>query len=391
MPAEPVEMRPPPAGAGPRSERFLFVDALRGIAALAVAWHHIDRYGPLRDPATPIIPEWCRTLAENGWIGVQMFFVISGFVIAYSVRKAAITPRFVGNFALRRSLRLDPPYWCMILVALVLHNLTLQFGMASPLDDPPTRGQLVAHVFYLQNILDFENLSAGFWTLCIEIQFYLLFVALLGLAQRLPWAQAPAGTLRHGLNLAVVFLPLALASLFVFHLDASNDDWIIHFFCMFCLGAMAWWALEGKIPRAHFWIFAGLIAVRLGMSWTMDLAIALAAGVAIYVAGRRGKLGTWLNLRPLQYLGRISYSLYLIHYPVSHLVVNLGYKLTGEAPVAAAFWIVLSLPLSVLAGHVMYRFIEVPSVRLAARLKPYSGAGPVSSDEDSRRPAPSVA
>ena len=67
--------------------RFAFVDALRGLAALAVAFHHIFRYGPLPESALKIVPHFGHVLFQNGRMGVPVFFVISGFVIAYVLRR----------------------------------------------------------------------------------------------------------------------------------------------------------------------------------------------------------------------------------------------------------------------------------------------------------------
>ena len=65
-------------------QRFAFVDALRGMAALGVAAYHIFRYGPLAAAAEPVLPNAVNGALHHGWIGVQIFFVISGFVIAYA-------------------------------------------------------------------------------------------------------------------------------------------------------------------------------------------------------------------------------------------------------------------------------------------------------------------
>ena len=372
--------------------RSTFIDALRGIAALGVACYHITRYEPAPQPAREIIPGALAFVFDHAWIGVQVFFVISGFVIAYSLRSARITPGYFANYALRRSIRLDPPYWITILFVLLLHAvLHLHLGFDSPLDipsklEPDLSWSLVgSHLLYLQNILGYDNLSAGFWTLCIEVQFYLLYVAGLGLAQRLPSrnkrSSADAGTA----GLIVVFLPLAILSLFEWNRTQGgisvhpNDMWIIRFFCMFFLGASAWWALDGRIPSVLFWIYAAAYAGRIVMQgiaegWSDDLTVglsaALAAGVSTYVAGRLGRLGTWLNVPPLQYLGRISYSLYLIHFPMSHVIMILGYEVWGvSTPAGGALWLILALVASVAAAHVLYTFVEAPSVRLAARLK----------------------
>ena len=66
--------------------------------------------------------------------------------------------------------------------------------------------------------------------------------------------------------------------------------------------------------------------------------------------------------------------MYLIHYPVSHIVVNAGYRLTGDSPWAALGWLALSVLLSVLAAHFLYLFVEAPTARLASRLKPRARA-----------------
>jgi peptidoglycan/LPS O-acetylase OafA/YrhL len=359
----------PPEGARQLAPRFAFVDALRGLAALSVALYHIERYGPLGEPAAAVIPTFLRRLIEHGWIGVQIFFVISGFVIAYSLRNAWITPAYLGNYALRRSLRLDLPYWFTILCVLSLNALAVSWlSLPSLMDERPHWRQCAAHFVYLQNILEFENLSAGFWTLCIEMQFYLLFALLTGVAQRLPGRGVDAETRPPGSKLLVIFVPLGLLSLFYLHFDQGNDAWIVHFFCMFFLGTLAWWALEARIPPSVFWGFALAMLVRLGLDWTLDIAVALITGVTIYLIGRLRRLD-WGAARALQHLGKISYSLYLIHYPISHFVVNFGYGLTGDAPYAAVGWIAVAVVLSLCGAQALYLFVEAPSLKLAERLK----------------------
>ncbi|MSR58300.1 MAG: acyltransferase [Planctomycetaceae bacterium] len=413
--------------------RATFIDALRGIAALSVACYHIFRYGPLPEQAAQVVPGFLQVWFNHGWIGVQVFFVISGFVIAYSVRNAWVTPAFLGNYALRRSIRLDPPYWATIAIVLLVHWVfALKFGFDSPMDVPepmtsPLSWQLVlAHMLYLQNILEsqfvqsilkmqykFENLSAGFWTLCIEVQFYLLYVVGLGIAQRIsnrprpapppPIAgqtgpsQSAAPRAVGAVGLLVVFAPIAVLSLFWWNLDSATDMWIIHFFCMFFLGCAAWWALDGRVPSRVFWGYVSLLLVRLALdareaygealldgsttatglgdaaASSIDLKVALVAGIAVYLLGRAGRLGTTLNYRWLQYLGRISYSLYLIHFPVGHVVTTLGYEhmqVNGTlSPVGAAGWLLAALVASFIAAHILYTFVEGPSVRLSSRFK----------------------
>ena len=89
----------------PRGRRVEILEPLRGLAALAVAWFHFTN-------ATGLLPEgWLRASGRYGWLGVEVFFVISGFIIPYSLFNAGYRfPRHAGRFILKRIVRLDPPY-----------------------------------------------------------------------------------------------------------------------------------------------------------------------------------------------------------------------------------------------------------------------------------------
>lgn len=359
--------------------RFAFIDALRGLAALGVASYHIYRYGPLPRSASAVAPKLLGVVMRHGWMGVQVFFVISGFVIAYVLRNAKIDGGYLRTFAIRRALRLGPPYWCTILLVIALYALTNALFIIEPtlLNDYPSWNQIAAHVFYLQNVLGYENISVGFWTLCIEMQFYLLFALMLGFAQwlaarseaKLPAAKFQGKTWLPATTLLVVFAPLAVVSLFSLSLNSENTDWAPHFFAFFFLGATIWWTMSGRLPHWVFWAFVAAAVYRQHLHWTLDMNVALAAAVTIYVVGRLGHLGDWLNFRWLQHLGRISYSLYLIHYPVSWIVGSAGFALTGDAAIPAAVWLLLGLAASLATAHLMYVAIELPAIRLAHRYK----------------------
>jgi peptidoglycan/LPS O-acetylase OafA/YrhL len=384
-------------GAAPavdRPTRFCFIDALRGLAALGIVLHHLNLYGPLREPISRLAPLWVLWTDWACWIGVQIFFVISGFVIAYSLRNAEMTLRFVGNFALRRSIRLDPSYLTVVALVSAMHLLPNWTALPSPHESEISLGQVLTHGIYLQNLLGYDNLSAGFWTLCIEMQFYLLFCVLWGLAQWLARFVPSAADSRRatGWMGALVFSPLAVASLWWLGLDHAYENWIVYFFSMFFLGTVVWWTLEKRLPAWFLWSYVLLIVARLSWVWGVEIAIALWAGVTIYIVGRMGRLADWLAWRPLKYLGLISYSLYLIHYPVSHVVVWTGHRLTGDRPWAAVGWTVVALVLSLLAAHVLHVLVEAPTARLATRLKPagkqaLAPAAPESTADHSPLPA----
>jgi len=396
---------PRAAVAPPKGERLAFIDALRGLAALAVAAYHIERYGPLAEPASRLIAGPIEEVIRHGWMGVQTFYVISGFVIAYSLRDAWMTPGYLGNYALRRSLRLDPPYWTTIAVALAVYFAGPMFGWPSPMLSEPSWPQFGWHFLYLQNLMEYDNLSVGLWTLCIEVQFYLLYAIVFGLAQRTSGA-ARWNSGGGGGALALWFAPIAVVSLMTYRHDEAftgtwfawlapfqNDSCMLHYFWMFFLGMLVHWTLAGRIPSWLLLSYLALMAVRFGWrevdqhevagsvvaeySWSIEVFVAALAGTAIYLVGRAKRFATVGNLQPLQFLGMISYSLYLIHYPVSHVIVHTCHAWAEKQSwygTELYDWFALAvtaaaLAAAILVGYGMYLCIERPSLRLAARFR----------------------
>jgi peptidoglycan/LPS O-acetylase OafA/YrhL len=329
--------------------------------------HHLEKYGPLRESAAQALPEWVVTTMVYGWTGVLLFFVISGFVAACSFRSQQITWRYAGLHFVRRLVRLGVPYFTLLALVLAMDLvLRVLLGVPTPTDDAPTLGRIVAHLFFLQDILGYDNLSTGLWFVCIEVQLCLVLLALLALAQRLSRGRSPGA--RSGILLAV-FLPLALVSLATFGRYPEYECYAFYFFSILLLGIIGFWALQGTMPRWVFWTLLAAFGLRLVLEPSLDLAIAAGCGLMIYLVGRAGGLATWLSHPVLQYLGRISYSLFLIHYPVIHVVLLVGYRLTGDRAVAAVLWEVVAIAASFVAAHLFYTLVEAPSNRLAARLK----------------------
>ncbi|HLL46238.1 MAG TPA: acyltransferase family protein, partial [Longimicrobiaceae bacterium] len=93
--------------------RYVFIDALRGFAALAVVGFHAREGGHLAGLDAHLGPV-LRAVLHRGDAGVTVFFVISGFVIAASMAHAHVTAGYVGRFLARRSVRLDPAYWASL-------------------------------------------------------------------------------------------------------------------------------------------------------------------------------------------------------------------------------------------------------------------------------------
>src|SRR3954470_15126221 len=177
--------------------QFSTVHAMRGFAALWVVMFHSRNFEAFLgsglgrgDVVSLVLFDWGRG-------GVAIFFVLSGFVIAHSLWRADMTGRAVGHFMLRRSIRLDPPYWASIALALaVAWARGARHGDAFHVDG----GVLLAHVLYLQEFLRLPEIQVIYWTLTYEIQFYFVYALLL-------WWMRVAK--RRQLDRIITFLPAA--------------------------------------------------------------------------------------------------------------------------------------------------------------------------------------
>lgn len=355
-------------------EHFGFIDSLRGLSALGIACYHIYRYSPLRESAEAILPDFFDYLLRHSWIGLQVFLVIAGFVTAYTLRNTKIRQASLGNFCLRRIIRLGGPYWVVVLLVACLNYFVVSLSGDLSLSGRVTWVQLLSQLTFLQDIAGYQNISAGLWFVGIALQWSLAFILLFGAADRVSRSMSP-GARGEWIMPLVFFLPPALLALFVFNLDSSMEKWIIYFFHMPVFGALAWWTLERRVPAAAFWAYAAMLLAGVAFYFRIKVVIAVITGVTLYRAGRSQGIYEWLSVRPLHYLGRISYSLFLVHYPSGWLVTNLGYRITGNDPHAAVFWLALAILASIGAAHVLHVFVETPSSELAARLKPSSRTG----------------
>jgi peptidoglycan/LPS O-acetylase OafA/YrhL len=310
-----------------------------------------------------------RDLLGYGWLGVEVFFAISGFVIARSVGRARITPGYVGNFILRRSIRLDPPYWCAIALAclvIVLSNWLIT-DRRLPL---PAAAAVAAHAVYLQNILGHGDIVDIFWSLCIEVQFYLAFVVLTGAIQRAS-VDGLSFSGRAGRLAIAVFGALGLIGvLSVGWLKAAPKTWFLPFWNEFFVGALVAWILQGRISRYWFVAYGILL---LGGSALLGFSISTLAAVGtatvILVAGETGRLHSGMVCGWLPRFGRMSYSFYLVHTLVLSRLTRLLERLGSSSEVTGGLVVVAGLAASIAVSGALYLLVEAPCVRLSKWFK----------------------
>jgi peptidoglycan/LPS O-acetylase OafA/YrhL len=359
-----------------RSERFRLLDGLRGLAALAVVFCHlvVPELSAFSSTLVSAIPESLTDLMRRGDLGVEVFFVLSGFVIAYSVRGQQVNPGFTARFAARRALRLDPPYYIALLVSIALWAYYSPLGMAEVMNRIGGVRGLLANLFYLQDLLHYRTPLSIAWTLCLEVQFYLAYIGLLCAAQCLGRfrrevsggmtagnANPPSGAL------LLVFLPLAAWSVTAWFPEGLRFDFLGIWFRFF-LGVATYWAFNGQISR---WWLGGFIAVLVVLGAAQgDPRVFTAVGTALLIdtAGRLGTLTSWLSASWIQFLGRISYSLYLLHIPLGIGIANILWAMTNKSVIAAVLCASAAVVASLMAAQMLYRYVEAPSVMMSKRM-----------------------
>ncbi len=337
------------------------VDGLRAMAALVVILPHAwvlfrdvaDRPGALSDAV--------YLVRVHGTLGVQVFFVLSGFVIAYSLRATRMTARAFGRFVARRSVRLDPPYW--VALAICCGVLWVQVHLARDGTALPTAAQVAAHVVYLQQVAGCNDvINHTYWTLCVEVQLYLAFAAAVGLLQaaRLPYRAVLTVAAVAGLSYPLGWsVPgwLAVRGLFLPHAYG------------FLAGAVAWWAVEGTVPWRTALAAAALAAVAALRHGEVVVWVVVATASLLAVAGRRGDLARWLDHRLLQAIGRSSYGLYLLHNPVISVAVMVQHRLGWTGLPRDLLMLGGVGAGSVAAAGLLHVTVERPALRLSRRLR----------------------
>jgi peptidoglycan/LPS O-acetylase OafA/YrhL len=336
-------------------ENFTLIQALRGLAALWVVLFHLEKTTAISGFSAHLYPWLDHAVFGYGRAGVAVFFVLSGFVIAHSLHDKPMSARDLGRFALRRSIRLDPPYWAsMVFVVAVSACLALAHHTAPT---APGAGQVAAHVLYLQELLRVPEIDVVYWTLTYEIQFYLVYAAS-------RWLEKKTGAFRP------IYWALFLLALWS---AWQGRDWALHGLFVnlwqgFFLGVLAYRA--GHL-RTSIWPFALLFVLILLGSWHSDEIFAVpcaGAGIVLLVAARANRLTTALRSRPWQGLGAISYSLYLVHVPTLRLLTGAWQRFAGRGVAQDTAAAVVLLAACLLSASAFFWIFERPSHLLAKRI-----------------------
>lgn len=355
--AEPT-LNPPMTYRAPKTRLRKDIQGLRAIAVTLVLLYHMG---------APFIP--------GGFVGVDVFFVISGFLISgLIVREVQRTGTFsFSTFYARRLKRLAPVYLLVLLVSGIA-TMTL----LTPLQAGRYIKDLVAAALYAANF-NFANQTTGyfadpepspfvhFWSLAVEEQFYFLWPILLLLVMRR--TSRPGQQLR--LLLIGVFSASLVLSVWLSHMQPTSSYFLLHTRAWeLAAGALAY-LISSKVTVLNhkvrgLLLTAGLAAITLSALMVTKAVVfpgwvalfPVLGTVAVIVSGTGGTVlpgaNRLLGNRPTLFLGNISYSLYLWHWPL--LVIP---ELLAEDPLRLREKAALALFAVVLAA-LTFHFIEKP-------------------------------
>lgn len=338
-----------------RLGKIVQLDSLRAFAAFAVILHHF-------------IPEYKLGTFDIGRTGVDLFFVISGFLITAILidQKENITDKFLilKNFIIKRALRLFPAYYLFISFLLVLAVATGMFVWDN--------GDGIFYYTYTQNILFFKKGLQGvqtnhLWTLAVEEQFYLLW----------PWfaifiANKKLITiLLIGIPAAIViksfsgvenirfltfchFDTLGFGALIAL-LQKEKKEWLLIYINRFRMPLIAISLLALILSFLYHFPFMGVLSILI-------LSVCLVVGCNYGFKGLAGKI---LSIPILVYFGQISYGLYLYHKPIPFFM-NIVLSKTNTH-INGGILFCVSLLLTIAISHLSYIIMERRLLELKSR------------------------
>ena len=356
--------------------RFGLVNLLKAGAAQLIVLHHLAFYGPMSDQVRPLLPELIDWLGGPARIAVQVFLVISGFLVAKSLSPTGgAGPADPLDAIRRRYAKLAPPFLAATLLAAVASSWAGNWMSHGSISAPATLGQLGAHALLLHGVLGYPSLSAGAWYVAIDFQLYAVTTLALWLAGRVTGNRAAPWLVP-----AMTALGVTL-SLLHFNLDADWNNWAPYFFGSYGLGMMAWWASDRRrSPGAVALLLAMAVlpvTVALFLDFRSRIALALMTACLLYLFGRVETVSTGRAWAAVNGLGRISYSVFLIHFPVCLLVNAAFSRFVPEGPLWQGAGMLVAWAASLAAGAAFFRWVETPLGRAArfatTRRRPRSG------------------
>ncbi|MBF7155707.1 acyltransferase family protein [Bacillus albus] len=372
------------------NKRYLELDSLRGLAAIAVLFYHCLRIFPSFDISDPnfvkdgdswLINTLLNTPLQIIWSGhesVILFFVLSGFVLSI--------PYYAGKeieyktYILKRTVRIYIPFFVATTIA-VIANLTLSKNGISMYStwfnkiwtSETTFLDILNQILFL-GYYNADQYNTVVWSLAHEMRISIIFPLLMLAILRFNWKT----NIGIGLTFSLVAFILLVKINPTFN---TNIILTLHYTSMFMIGSLLAKHIESivdfykKLPnfiKMLSFVFAIVSYTYSGLFTNIGLihnflideyAVVVGSSLFIIIALSSGMVSRLLNLKPMLFLGKISYSLYLYH---TIILFSLIYAFSDIIPI---YIILLStIVISVIVASIAYYLVEKPSMKLGRKL-----------------------
>lgn len=342
----------PPLASG--KKKFIeSIHLLRGLAAVLVLVDHTFGWIDLGWGSMLIQP-----IDGHGQAGVVMFFIISGFVLPYSMKSTYRLKHYL-TFITKRLLRLDPVYIIALLFSAALLYIKTRIATGG---EPwtPSIGQLSSHFLYLVPFTPHRWINEVFWTLGIEFQFYIIVGLLLPLIRQ--------SLEKHSRWFCCICVVLSLLSLGFGATAADVGFTIVPYVSLFSLGVVGYGCYMKKVSKIDFFVTSTLLIILYSLNPVGDVSKGIIAATTLLL------ILFWSAPKlKIRMLGTISYSLYVVHYPiVTFINGNIGRTLIERGGVWSSIpWVfpISSIIVSLVAAYLLYTLVEVPAIRLSKAVK----------------------
>lgn len=338
------------------------LQALRAIAALLVVFFHLMHLEPRLSTAPPVLPEWF--LAGTG--GVDLFFVISGFIMVWVTK--GYTPGFAAgtDFLYKRATRIYPLYWIYSIVLLVLYFL--QPNTLATLKE--NRVDLLASFLLIPDAAQ-PLLNVG-WTLRHELYFYVVFTVILFCIRErhmliflIAWAAVIAAVdlsgWSNGPTAEIVFSPYTFEFIAGSLVALAAERRQIYLPRVVAIAGI----LLACIPVIIFITNESFARGVFGQPWWRVLLFGLPGALLVYGMVGIELSGGWIAKKWLVAVGNASYSLYLAHFIVFLIFAKL-WRMAGLDPGSYHMLFLSGLLVSAVVWCIVsYRFIEKPLLNRA--------------------------
>lgn len=313
------------------------ITMMRGFACVAVCLAHFSG-----TTSNVMI----QNIFHYGILGVDLFFILSGFILPYSLYKNGYQVKYYHRFLWKRLLRIEPPYLLSILIIVLLSYLAQLSPNHTSKPVELLNLHMLYNVSYLVDLVNDSWLNVVFWSLAIELQFYLVVGIIYPLIVHSKWIYR-----------YLLLLPLAILAYFF-----QDDAYVFHYFTFFLVGIVLFQFYIKLIPAFEFLLWSAFFTFSLTLQhhW---------GGLICPIFAILGTLYFQKPWEPLMFMGTISYSLYLLHIPFgtdAFVQFFENYISSTEAKIGLA---ILGFFFSIICSWIFYRLIELPFKKLAKKVR----------------------